>query len=137
MTPADFSFLQSFLKTRSGLDLAADKQYLIDSRLNPIVRKRQLGDLANLVRALRTGTDKALENVVVEAMTTNESSIDRIIRLVIGIAALVGAFAVGFGSVGGIILAVVGVVMLVTAAVGFCPLYRVFGISTCKVPASR
>ena len=29
-------------------------------------------------------------------MTTNESSIDRIIRLVIGIAALVGAFAVGF-----------------------------------------
>ena len=48
-----------------------------------------------------------------------------------------GAFAVGFGSVGGIILAVVGVVMLVTAAVGFCPLYRVFGISTCKVPASR
>ncbi|MEZ5876787.1 MAG: protein-glutamate O-methyltransferase CheR [Tepidamorphaceae bacterium] len=73
MTPADFSFLQSFLKTRSGLDLAADKQYLIDSRLNPIVRKRQLGDLANLVRALRTGTDKALENVVVEAMTTNVS----------------------------------------------------------------
>jgi hypothetical protein len=70
-------------------------------------------------------------------MTTNESSIDRIIRLVIGIAALVGAFAVGFGSVGGIILAVVGAVMLVTAAVGFCPLYRVFGISTCKVPASR
>lgn len=70
-------------------------------------------------------------------MTTNESSIDRIIRLVIGVAALAGAFAVGFGSVGGIILAVVGVVMLVTAAVGFCPLYRVFGISTCKVPASR
>jgi len=24
--------------------------------------------------------------------------------------------------------------MLATAAVGFCPLYRVFGISTCKVP---
>jgi hypothetical protein len=70
-------------------------------------------------------------------MTTNESSIDRIIRLVIGVAALVGAFAVGVGSVGGIILAVVGAVMLVTAAVGFCPLYRVFGISTCKVPASR
>jgi hypothetical protein len=70
-------------------------------------------------------------------MTTNESSIDRIIRLVIGVAALVGAFAVGLGSVGGIILAVVGAVMLVTAAVGFCPLYRVFGISTCKVPASR
>ncbi len=70
-------------------------------------------------------------------MTTNESSIDRIIRVVIGIAALVAAFAVGMGSVGGIILAVVGAVMLVTAAVGFCPLYRIFGMSTCKVPAAK
>jgi hypothetical protein len=70
-------------------------------------------------------------------MTTNESSVDRIIRVVIAVAAFVAAFAVGIGSVGGIILAVVGVVMLVTAAVGFCPLYRVFGISTCKVPAQR
>lgn len=67
-------------------------------------------------------------------MTTNESSTDRIIRVVI---AFVAAFAVGIGSVGGIILAVVGAVMLVTAAVGFCPLYRVFGMSTCKVPQQR
>jgi hypothetical protein len=70
-------------------------------------------------------------------MTTNESSIDRIIRVIIGVAALVAAFAVGIGSVGGIILAVVGVVMFVTAAVGFCPIYRVFGLSTCKVPQHR
>jgi hypothetical protein len=70
-------------------------------------------------------------------MTTNESSIDRIIRVIIGVAALVAAFAVGIGSVGGIILAVVGVVMFVTAAVGFCPIYRVFGMSTCKVPQQR
>ena len=69
-------------------------------------------------------------------MTTNESSVDRIIRLVVGIVALVAAFAVGLGSLGGIILAVVGVVMLVTAAVGFCPLYRVFGMNTCKVAKS-
>lgn len=67
-------------------------------------------------------------------MTTNESSVDRIIRLVIGVVALIAAFAVGLGGIGGIVLAVVGAVMLVTAAVGFCPLYRVFGISTCKVP---
>lgn len=70
-------------------------------------------------------------------MTTNESTVDRIIRLVIGIAAFVAAFAVGIGTVGGIILAVVGVIMLVTAAVGFCPLYRIFGMSTCKVPQHR
>lgn len=49
------------------------------------------------------------------------------------IAAIAGAWAVGFGSVVGIVLAVVAGVMLVTAAVGFCPLYRVFGLSTCPV----
>ena len=70
-------------------------------------------------------------------MTTNESSTDRIIRVVIAVVAFVAAFAVGIGSVGGIILAVVGQSCFVTAAVGFCPLYRVFGMSTCKVPQQR
>jgi len=70
-------------------------------------------------------------------MQTNESTADRAIRLVIAIAAVAGAFAAGAGSVVGIILFVVAAIMLVTAAVGFCPLYRVFGLSTCKVPSSR
>ncbi|MCB1473800.1 MAG: protein-glutamate O-methyltransferase CheR [Rhodobiaceae bacterium] len=73
MTPADFAYLQSFLKARSGLDLAADKQYLIDSRLNPIARRKGLANVAAIVQALRGGADKALESAVVEAMTTNES----------------------------------------------------------------
>jgi len=65
-------------------------------------------------------------------MSTNESGVDRIIRVVIAIAAVVGAFAVGPSSVLGIILFVVAAIMLVTAAVGFCPLYRLFGLSTKK-----
>lgn len=67
----------------------------------------------------------------------NESTADRVIRLVVAVVAAVVAFMVGAGSVAGIVLLVVGAVMVVTAAVGFCPLYRVFGISTCKVPAGR
>lgn len=70
-------------------------------------------------------------------MQTNESTVDRAIRLVIAVAAVAGAFAVGAGSVLGIVLFVVATIMLVTAAVGFCPLYRVFGLSTCKVPSGR
>jgi hypothetical protein len=68
---------------------------------------------------------------------TNESAIDRGIRIVIALAAVVGAFAVGAGSVLGIVLFVVALIMVVTAAVGFCPLYRIFGMSTCKLPAGR
>jgi hypothetical protein len=70
-------------------------------------------------------------------MRTNESGLDRGLRLVVAVVAAVVAFVVGAGSVGGIVLLVVAAIMLVTAAVGFCPLYRVFGISTCKVPAAR
>ena len=67
-------------------------------------------------------------------MTTNESTLDRGIRAIIAVVAFIGAFIVGFGSVLGVVLVVVGGIMAVTAAVGFCPLYRVLGISTCKAP---
>jgi hypothetical protein len=43
---------------------------------------------------------------------------------------VVAALYVGAGTVGGVILFAVAAVMLVTAAVGFCPLYRLLGIST-------
>ena len=70
-------------------------------------------------------------------MTKNLSNTDRAIRVGIALLALVGAFAVGAGSVLGIVLLVVGGVMAVTAAVGFCPLYRAFGLSTCPVPSRQ
>jgi hypothetical protein len=66
-------------------------------------------------------------------MNKNESNADRIVRAVVAVAAFGGAAAVGLGSIGGIVLAVVGVIMAVTAAVGFCPLYRLVGVSTCPI----
>lgn len=66
-------------------------------------------------------------------MTTNESTLDRGIRAIVAIVAFVAAFAVGISSFLGIVLAAVGVIMAITAVAGFCPLYRVFGFSTCRV----
>jgi len=70
-------------------------------------------------------------------MITNESTTDRIVRLVAGAAAVIAAIVAGPGTVLGIVLLVLAAVLVVTAAIGFCPLYRVFGMSTCKVPAPR
>jgi hypothetical protein len=70
-------------------------------------------------------------------MITNESALDRGIRAVIGLAAIIGAFVVGLGSVPGIVLVVVGAILALTAATGFCPLYRVLGLSTSKVAQHR
>jgi len=64
-------------------------------------------------------------------MTSNVGKTDKVIRGGIGVLALVVAFVVGIGSVGGIVLVVVAAIALVTAVVGFCPLYRLFGINTC------
>jgi uncharacterized membrane protein YGL010W len=70
-------------------------------------------------------------------MHRNENNIDRIVRLVIAAAAVALAAVVGFGTVAGIVALVVAAVMTVTAAVGFCPLYAVFGVSTCPTPNRR
>lgn len=63
-------------------------------------------------------------------MKHNEGTVDRILRAVLGIGALVWAGSVGWTSGGGIVLLVLAVLLLGTAAIGFCPVYRAFGIST-------
>lgn len=72
MTPSDYEYLRKLLKERSGLDLSADKQYLVESRLVPLARKAGLPGIPELVQKMRGGTE-ALTAEVVEAMTTNET----------------------------------------------------------------
>lgn len=62
-------------------------------------------------------------------MLINESHFDRIMRTVTGLT-LVLAAATGFIGFWGWI----GVVPLVTGVVGFCPIYKVFGLSSCPIP---
>ncbi len=73
MTPAEYDFLKGFLKSRSGLVLANEKQYLVESRLLPVARKHNLSSISDLVQKLRGISSPALQDAVVEAMTTNES----------------------------------------------------------------
>jgi chemotaxis protein methyltransferase CheR len=72
VTPQDYEFLRKLLKERSGLDLSADKQYLVESRLVPLARKVGLPGIPELVARMKTG-DAAITTDVVEAMTTNET----------------------------------------------------------------
>jgi chemotaxis protein methyltransferase CheR len=72
MTPADYDFLRKFLKEKSGLDLSADKQYLVESRLVPLARKAGMAGLDELIQKVKSG-NAALCGDVVEAMTTNET----------------------------------------------------------------
>lgn len=59
-------------------------------------------------------------------MKTNEGTLDRAVRIVAGLA-LIGLAATGTVGAWGWI----GVVPLLTGAIGLCPLYSVLGINTC------
>jgi chemotaxis protein methyltransferase CheR len=72
VNPTEYEYLRKFLKDSSGLDLSADKQYLIESRLLPLARKAGLSGIGELVQKLQAGSS-ALVGSVVEAMTTNET----------------------------------------------------------------
>jgi chemotaxis protein methyltransferase CheR len=72
VTPPDYEYLRKILKERSGLDLSADKQYLVESRLVPLARKAGLPGIPELVAKMKSGAEQ-LTSDVVEAMTTNET----------------------------------------------------------------
>ena len=72
MTPPDYEYLRKLLKDQSGLDLSADKQYLIESRLVPLSRKAGLAGIPELVQKMKAGSASLIAQVI-EAMTTNET----------------------------------------------------------------
>jgi hypothetical protein len=64
-------------------------------------------------------------------MTRNMGTGDRALRAFgVAPAAIVAAFLVGAGTVGGVILFIVAGIMLATSATGLCPTYTLIGIST-------
>lgn len=69
-------------------------------------------------------------------MKQNLGTTDRIVRIVLAAALTAAAWMLGFTSIGGIILLVLAAVMLVTSAVGFCPLYAPFRFTT-RPPAAN
>jgi chemotaxis protein methyltransferase CheR len=73
MNTADFEFLAAILKQRSGLVLAPEKAYLLESRLMPVARKFGFAGLPDLVASVRKERPEELLRDITEAMTTNES----------------------------------------------------------------
>ncbi len=61
-------------------------------------------------------------------MTANVGAIDRILRIVVGLILIAMVFVGPQTSWGWI-----GVIPLLTALIGFCPAYRLIGLSTCSI----
>jgi hypothetical protein len=71
-------------------------------------------------------------------MKANEGTIDRVVRLILGVALLAVALFVLEGAAA-VVVGVVAFIPIITGAVGYCPLYAVAHIRTNKSsqPAAR
>jgi len=65
-------------------------------------------------------------------MSTNEGTVDRAIRIILGLVLIALAVTGRWAPWGWI-----GVIPLVTGIVGFCGLYQLLGIKTCSVKSTK
>ena len=68
-----------------------------------------------------------------DSMAKNVGGIEKVIRLVVGGYLVLGALFLDLPTWGTAALSVVGIVALLTGAMGYCPAWSVFGINTCRV----
>lgn len=77
VTPDDFDLVRRVVRDGAAIVLDDGKEYLVESRLLPVARQRGLQGVAELVERLRREPHGELRTVVVEALTTNETSFFR------------------------------------------------------------
>ena len=67
-----------------------------------------------------------------DAMLRNVGGTEKVIRLVVGGYLVLGALFLDLPTWSIAALSVVGIVALLTGAMGYCPAWTVFGINTCR-----
>jgi len=77
IAPTQLSYLCDLVYRKSAIVLTAEKEYLVESRLAPIARAAGFDSVEALIISLRSPAGLSLQAVVVEAMTTNETSFFR------------------------------------------------------------
>ncbi|WP_297794591.1 protein-glutamate O-methyltransferase CheR [uncultured Marinobacter sp.] len=73
ITPQEYEAFKTFLQDACGILLGDNKQYLVKSRLRRILEEHQLTTLGELLNRLNRAGHSNLKEVVIDAMTTNET----------------------------------------------------------------
>jgi chemotaxis protein methyltransferase CheR len=74
LAPDTFAWVADVVRRRSAIQLETGKEYLVESRLLPLARAAGLGDVDSYVRSVRSSALPSALELVVEALTTNETS---------------------------------------------------------------
>jgi len=78
LSTESYIFLQSFIRRETGIIIEGDKQYLLQSRLQPILsseiaKEMQVVSMDNLIHKLASGSSDELARLVLDGATTNET----------------------------------------------------------------
>ena len=73
ISPDDYAYIGTLLRTKSGLALGPGKEYLIESRLPPVAKAYGFASVNELIATLRSGPHQELIKAVCDAMTTGET----------------------------------------------------------------
>ncbi len=73
ITPQEYESFKSFLQDACGILLGDNKQYLVKSRLRRIMEEHEIGTLGDLLDRIKRSGRGSLREVVIDAMTTNET----------------------------------------------------------------
>jgi chemotaxis protein methyltransferase CheR len=77
ISATDFQYICDVVREHSGIVLETGKEYLVEARLTALARQQKLESVAVLVSKVRAEPNGQLQKLVVEAMTTNETSFFR------------------------------------------------------------
>ena len=73
LSPEEYRIFQEFLQKTCGIVLGENKHYLVTSRLIGLLEEFGVSSVSELLAQLRNGRAAALQDRVIEAMTTNET----------------------------------------------------------------
>jgi chemotaxis protein methyltransferase CheR len=77
VTPEDRAMVAALCAERAGLRVDPERDYLVENRLGPVVRREGFGTLPDMLQVLRDRADERLAWAVVEAMSPAETAFFR------------------------------------------------------------
>ncbi|MDX1539630.1 protein-glutamate O-methyltransferase CheR [Arsukibacterium sp.] len=69
----EYKLFRDFLEQQCGIVLGDNKQYLVKSRLGPLMHRFNIATLSELVSKTLSPFERQLRSAVIDAMTTNET----------------------------------------------------------------
>ncbi len=77
VSESDFNFIRDLVLERSAIVIENGKEYLVESRVGPVAQNEGFDTINQLIDAIRKNSRNGLQDKIVEALTTNETSFFR------------------------------------------------------------